>query len=73
MGDGTQTGPTFWDGGANADVHLHLIVQAVEEQTGTLGQGVISVPDTFIQPSLLPKGFSVTLCKWCFKLCANKL
>ena len=32
VGDDTQTGPTFWDGGANADVHLHLSVQAAEEE-----------------------------------------
>lgn len=39
MGDGTQKGPTFWGGGANADVHLHLIVQAVEKnRLGHLGK-----------------------------------
>lgn len=40
MGDDRQTGRTFWDGGANAGVHLHLIVQAVDEENrlGLLGK-----------------------------------
>lgn len=42
MGDGTQTGPIFLDGGANADVHLHLIVQAVKEQNRLEHLGKVS-------------------------------
>lgn len=71
VGDGTETGPTFWDGGANADVHLfHLIVQEVDKENrlGLLGK----VPSLFRTPSH-PSAQGIQRSTWCFKLSANKL
>lgn len=56
VGDDTQTGLTFWDRGANADVQLNLIVQAVDEENKPRLCGNVSslLRTSSLQPPFCP-------------------